>query len=37
MSKNLTEIFSPFFFYCSYNVIACFYVEICTIYQISIL
>ena len=31
MSQKLIEFFSPFF-YCSYNVIACFYVEICTIY-----
>ena len=36
MSKKLIEFlvhFSDFF----YNVIACFYAEICTIYQISIL
>ena len=36
MSKKLIE-FLFHFSNCSYNVIACFYAEICTIYQISIL
>ena len=36
MSKKLIE-FLVHFSNCSYNVIACFYAEICTIYQISIL
>ena len=36
MSKKLIE-FLVHFFYCSYNVIACFYAERCTIYQIFIL
>ena len=36
MSKKLIE-FLVHFSDCSYNVIACFYAEICTIYQISIL
>ena len=36
MSKKLIE-FLVYFSDCSYNVIACFYAEICTIYQISIL
>ena len=35
MSKKLIE-FLVHFSDCSYNVIACFYAEICTIYQISI-
>ena len=36
MSQKLIE-FSVYFYDCSYNVIACFYAEICTIYIISIL
>ena len=36
MSKKIIEFLVHFFYY-SYNVIACFYVEVCTIYQISIL
>ena len=36
MSQKLIE-FLVHFSDCSYNVIACFYAEICTIYQISIL
>ena len=36
MSQKLIEFFVHFSD-CSYNVIACFYEEICTIYQISIL
>ena len=36
MSKKLIE-FLVHFSDCSNNVIACFYAEICTIYQISIL
>ena len=36
MSPKLIE-FLVHFSDCSYNVIACFYAEICTIYQISIL
>ena len=36
MSQKLIE-FLVHFFDCSYNVIACFYAEICTIYLISIL
>ena len=36
MSQKLIE-FIVDFFYCSYNVIACLYAEICIIYQISIL
>ena len=36
MSKKLIEFFSPFFYF-SYIVIACFYAEKCTIYQILIL
>ena len=36
MSKKLIE-FLVHFFYLYYNVIACFYVEICTTYQIYIL
>ena len=35
MSQKLIE-FLVHFFYCSYNVIACFYAKIFTIYQISI-
>ena len=36
MSKKLIE-FLVYFSDCSYNVISCFYPEICTIYQIYIL
>ena len=36
MSQKLIE-FLVHFSDCSYNVIACFYADICTIYQISIL
>ena len=36
MSQKLIE-FLVHFSYCSYNVIACFYAEMCTIDQISIL
>ena len=36
MSQKLIE-FLVHFSYCSYNVIACFYAEICTIYQNFIL
>ena len=35
LSQKLIE-FLVHFYDCSYNIIACFYAEICTIYQISI-